>query len=174
MQKRKKDNVFLDKIVKKDYNDELEKVLEKKYFSEDAKSILLSILYKIEAAYKDYETVKQNVETKDEFIERIINQIKENCDDIKIVKLNSKESELLKNKTFLVEKKTKRIICYPIERKVLYCIAKISKSNRIVKEKYYLIDKTVSDLINVGNNINQMEPMRDFNRLFLDNNIKRN
>ncbi len=56
---KKKEN-FLEKIVKKDYNNELEKVLEKKYFEENAKNILLNIIYKLEASYKDYETVKCN------------------------------------------------------------------------------------------------------------------
>ena len=160
---QKKTDEFFKKLVKKDYNDELEKVLEKKYFDENTKSILLSILYKIDAAYKDYATVKQNVETKEEFLKNIINSIKNNCDDIKIVKLNSKKSEILKNKTFLVNKKNKTIICYPIERKLLYCISKINKNEKIIKEKYPIIDKTLSDLINVGNNINTVEPMRDFN-----------
>ena len=62
---QKKNDNFLDKIVKKDYNNQLEKVLEKKYFEENVKNILLSILYKIETSYKDYKQVKQNVETKD-------------------------------------------------------------------------------------------------------------
>ena len=84
MQKKKNDK-FLEKIVKKDYNNELEKILEKKYFDENVKSNLLSILYKIETAYKDYETVKQDVETKDEFIQRIIFQIQKNCENIKFV-----------------------------------------------------------------------------------------
>lgn len=160
---QKKKDKLLDKIVKKNYNNQLEEVLEKKYFDENVKSILLSILYKIETAYKDYEMVKQNVETKEEFIEKIITQIKNNCDDIKIVKLNSKESEMLQNRTFLVEKEKKRIICYPIERKLLYCINKISKNEKIIKDDYLIISKTLSDLINTGNNINQVEPMRDFN-----------
>ena len=64
----KKQN-FLEKIVKKDYNNELEKILEEKDFSENAKSALLSILYKIEASYKDVETVKKDIETKEEYIE---------------------------------------------------------------------------------------------------------
>lgn len=160
---QKKTDKFLDKIVKKDYNNELEKVLEKKYFDENVKSLLLSILYKIETAYKDYEKVKPDVEEKEDFIQSIIDSIKNNCDDIKVVKLNSKESEMLGNKTFLVEKEKKRIICYPIERKLLYCIAKINKNKTIIKEKYHVINKTLSDLINVGNNINTVEPMRDFN-----------
>lgn len=159
---QKKENI-LDKLVIKNYNNELEEVLEKKSFNENTKSILLNILYKIETAYKDYEKVKQNVESKDEFIESIINIIKDDCDDIKIVKLHSEESQMLGNKTFLVERKSKRIICYPIERKLLYCLAKIDKKETIIKDNYYLIDKTLSELINVGNNINTVEAMRDFN-----------
>ena len=62
---QKKTDKLLEKIVKKDYNNELEEVLEKKYFDENVKSILLSILYKIETAYKDYQNVKQDVENKD-------------------------------------------------------------------------------------------------------------
>ena len=73
---QKKNDNFLEKIVKKDYNNELEAILEKKYFNEDVKSILLNILYKIETAYKDYKKVKQDTETKDEYIEKIIDIIK--------------------------------------------------------------------------------------------------
>ena len=102
--KYKKTDKFLDKIVKKDYNNELEEILEKKYFTEDVKNILLSILYKTETAYKDYEKVKPDVEDKEEFIKNIIENIKNNCNDIKLVKLNSEESQILGEKTFLVDK----------------------------------------------------------------------
>ena len=54
----KKQN-FLEKIVKRNYNNELEKLLEEKQFEENAKSTLLNILYKIETGYKDIETVKK-------------------------------------------------------------------------------------------------------------------
>lgn len=160
---QKKTDKFLDKIVKRDYSNELEKILEKKAFDENTKSMLLSILYKIEAAYKDYEKVKADVEEKEDFIQAIMDSIQNNCEDIKIVKLNTKESELLGDKTFLVEKAFKRIICYPVERKLLYCISKIDKKEKIVKEKYPIISKTLTDLINVGNSINMVEPIRDFN-----------
>ena len=162
MQKKNNDK-FIGKIVKKDYNNELEKVLEKKYFNENVKNILLNILYKIETAYKDYEKVKQDVETKEEFIENIIRNIRNNCETIKLVQPNSEESKIIGNKTFLVEKNKKRIICYPIERKLLYCISKISKKEKIIKDEYFLINQTLSDLINVGNNINTVEVIRDFN-----------
>ena len=160
---QKKNDNLLDKFVKKNYNNELERVLEKKYFDENTKSILLSIMYKIETAYKDYEKVKQTVEPKEIFIQKIIDIIQNECEDIKIVKLNSEESKMLGTHTFLVEKDKKRIICYPIERKLMYCLAKIDKHDTIIKDKYYLINETLSELINVGNNISMVEPMRDFN-----------
>ena len=159
---RKKEK-FLDKIVKKNYNNELELILEKKSFDEDAKNILLSVLYKLETAYKDYEKVKQNVMPKDEFLQMIISVIDNNVDVLKIVKINSEEAKALKNKSFLVDKENKTIICYPIERKVLYALSQIAKNDNIVNGKYEIIDKTISDLLNIGNNINTVEPMRDFN-----------
>ena len=59
MQQKKKN--LLEKIVKKDYNNELEKILEEKQFGENVKNTLLGILYKIEASYKDVETVKKDI-----------------------------------------------------------------------------------------------------------------
>ena len=160
---QKKKDKLLEKIVKKNYNNELEEILDKKLFDENVKNNLLNILYKIEIAYKDYKQVKQNVETKEEFIENLFKDIKENCETIKFVRPNSEESKIIGNKTFLVEKKIRKIICYPIERKLLYSIAKISKNEKIIKDKYFLINRTLSNLINVGNNINTVEPLRDFN-----------
>ncbi|MEE0865443.1 MAG: hypothetical protein U0L98_01375 [Clostridia bacterium] len=160
---QKKSDKILGKIAKKDYSNQLETVLEKKYFAENVKSILLSILYKIETSYKDYKQVKQVVETKEDFIERIINTIKDECDEIKVVKPFSEESKIIGNRTFLVEKNKKRIICHNIERKLLYCIAKIGKKEKIIPDSYFIINETISNLINTGNNINTVEPLRDFN-----------
>ena len=160
---QEKSEKILSKIAKKDYNNQLEAVLEKKYFDENVKSILLSILYKIETSYKDYKQVKQDVETKEEFIERIINTIKNECDEIKVVKPFSEESKIIGNRTFLVEKNKKRIICHNVERKLLYCIAKIGKKEKIIPDSYFIINETISNLINTGNNINTVEPLRDFN-----------
>lgn len=159
----KKKDKFLDKIVKKDYNNELETVLEKKSYKENTKSNLLNILYKLEISYKDYACVKREVETKEEMIGKVILEIENNCDEIKLVKPNDAKMLVLDNKSFLVEKKNKRIICYPIERKILYCISKISKKDKIIKDKYFIINETLSDLINIGNCINTVEPLRDFN-----------
>lgn len=159
---KKKDKLF-DKIVKKNYNDELETVLETKDFSENVKSTLLSILYKVEAAYKDVMVVKQDVESKDEYLQNIIDIIKNKCDFIKLIHIGDEETSILENHTFFVDTKKKYIECYPIERKLLYAISKISKKDRIIKDDYFLVNITLSDLINVGHNINMVEPLRDFN-----------
>lgn len=161
MQQKKKN--LLEKIVKKDYNNELEKILEEKQFGENVKSTLLSILYKIEAAYKDLEIVKKDIETKDEYISNILDIIKNDCNSINIIKMSDKESEIPKNKTYIINKEKKEIIAYPIERKILYAIAKIGKKDKIIKDDYFIINETLSNLINIGNNINIVEPLRDFN-----------
>ena len=161
MQKKKEN--FLDKVIKKNFNNELEHVLETKEFDEHAKSLLLSILYKLETAYADYEQVKKNVMPKDEFLQMIIDIIQKDVDKITLVKMGTEEAKVLENRTFLLDKKNKQIICYPIERKLLYALLKISKKEKIIKDKYYVVNKTISDMLNTGNNINMVEPMRDFN-----------
>lgn len=161
----RKDNLLnkIDKIVKRNYNNELENILEHKNYDENVKSILLGLLYKIEAAYNDYYTVKREVSTKDEYIEYFLENIKNTCKSIKIIMPNSEEAKKLENKTFLIDKENREIICYPIEKKILYSINKLSNKEDLIKDKYFLIDKTMTNLLNVGFNINSVEPLRDFN-----------
>ena len=45
----------------KNYNNELEQVLEKKEFSSDIKNLLLGMFYKIEVSYKDYQNLAKTV-----------------------------------------------------------------------------------------------------------------
>ena len=47
---------IIDKIVKKDFNNELEQVLASKSYEEDVKNLLLDILYRIDNAYNDYKS----------------------------------------------------------------------------------------------------------------------
>lgn len=158
---KKKD--FFEKIVKRDYNNELETILEKKDFDENAKSTLLSILYKIEAAYPDLKKVKQDIETKEEYVKYFLSMIDKKCDSLTIVHMNSEESHIPANRTYYLDPKKKSIVCYPIERKVLYAISKLAKQESIIHDQYFLIHSTLSNLINVGNSINMVEPLRDFN-----------
>lgn len=158
---KKKD--FFEKIVKRDYNNELETILEQKNFDENAKSTLLSILYKIEAAYPDIKKVKQDIESKEEYVKYFLHVIDKKCDSLKIVHMNSEESHIPENRTYWIDPSQKSLECYPIERKVLYAISKLAKQETIIHDQYFLIYSTLSDLINVGNSINMVEPLRDFN-----------
>ena len=104
------------------YNNELEAVLEKKAFSEDVKNLLLSMLYKIENAYADYETVKRNVEKKKEYVKNIIQIIEEQCKEIEFVKPYTQECEILQGKNFLVDKENGKIISSQNEKVMLEAI----------------------------------------------------
>ena len=133
------------KILKKDKNEELEKVLEKKQIDEQAKNLLQGILYKIEVAYKDYQKVKTTEETEEQYVEQLILNIKKNCNKITIVKLNQKladeelQKELKKNKYYVGEDE---IISYPIEEKLLYAIEKKSTNDKILNNKYGKSDRS--------------------------------
>ena len=45
------------KLLKRDYNEELEEIAESKGFEKEAQNLLLSMLYKLDGAYCDYKTV---------------------------------------------------------------------------------------------------------------------
>lgn len=157
---------MLEKIIKKDKNEELERILEEKKIDEHAKNLLQGILYKIENSYKDYQKAKGIEETEEEYVSKLILDIKKNCNNITVVKLSQKladeelQKELRKNK-FHIEKKD--IISYPIEEKILYAIGKLSNNKKILNNKYGIATITVSNFINEGRNIDRVEVLRDFN-----------
>lgn len=165
---QEKKQKLIDKIYKKNYNNRLEEILENKSFNEDAKSFLLSMLYKIEIGYKDLKKVKVDVDTKDEYIEKFLEVVENNCNNIELLNLLEKEKYNMGNKTYEINVEEKIIRGFPIDRKIIYAIYKMNKKEMIVKEKYEIIDKTISHMINVGNNIDKVEIIRDFNRIFLD------
>ena len=85
-------NIF-SKISSNEYNNRLEQILETKPFDEEVKNLLLSMLYKIESGYKDYSIAKTNAETKEDFMEKILYIVKEDCKQIQIVTPKTKEAE---------------------------------------------------------------------------------
>ena len=91
------------KLNIRDYNNELEKILEKKSFSEGTKNILLNILYKMETAYDDYNKVKVYTNSKKDMLEEMLKIIKEDCDEIELVKPRLNEETKLGDKKFIVE-----------------------------------------------------------------------
>ena len=150
-----KDNLFKN-ITKNNLNNNLEAVLSSKEFPEETKNVLLNIFYKIENGYNDYKTVKRNTYEKKEYIKKLIKIIEEDCDKIEFLKQKDKTQEV-------VNSENKEIICYPVETKILYSIAKIQKKNIVVKYIDKHFEEAFSFILNTGNNINMVEPLRDFN-----------
>ena len=157
---------MLEKLIKKDRNAELERILEEKQIDEHAKNLLQGILYKIEVSYNDYKKAKVIDQTEEQYVEKLIANIKKNCNKINVVKLSQKLEdeklqEELKRKKFYVSEK--EIISYPIEEKLLYAIEKKCNNDKILNNKYNEISIAISDFINMGKDIDRVEVLRDFN-----------
>lgn len=152
------------KIIK-DYNNELEIILEKKDFSSDVKNLLLSMLYKIENAYEDYKKVKVNVCEKKQFVEEILETIKDKCDEIEIIKPLSEEGSNLyeNNMNCIVDKENKKIKTFQNEKSILDAILQMRQQDIELNEKYELIEEPIKELLKIGNNMNSLEVIRDFN-----------
>lgn len=157
----KKEDLF-GKLNIKDYNNQLEEVLETKNFSSDTKNFLLSMLYKIETAYSDYSTVKRINKTKGEFIDEIIKTIQYNCEKIELVKpLDKKYDKIVaENGKCIVNKEKKEIISIKNEQSLLYAISKLTNSK--YKFKNDVIKRPLEELMTNGKNINTKEVIRDF------------
>lgn len=151
---------FLSKLNIKDYNNQLEDILEKKSFSEGAKNILINILYKIETAYDDYNKVKVDTRTKKEILEEIIEIIEKNCKEIELVKPKLNEKTKLGNKKFIVDKN--KIISYPNEKTVFYALYYIQHKRFIINTKYSILKEPIEKLLNSGYIAEREEIIRDF------------
>lgn len=149
----------------KDYNNELEKILENKLFSYDAKNLLLSMLYKIENAYKDYETVKVETLSKKEYIEKILRIIQEKVLKIFLVKPRTQEAEELeeKNITYKIDKNNGEIICFQNEITILTALLELDKIDEDFNNEYEYVKKPINEMINQGKLDSQIEVIRDFN-----------
>lgn len=152
-------------LIKKDKNEELEKILAQKKVDEQAKNLLQGILYKVEVSYKDYKKVKAKKQTEEKYVKEIVTNIDKRCDKISIVKLTQKvaneeiQKALEKSKFYVGEE----IVCYPIEEKILYAIEKKSRYEKILNNKYEEVTIALSELINTGKNMDRTEVLRDFN-----------
>lgn len=159
-----KESLF-SKINIKDYNNELEKVLDRKVYSVNAKNLLLSMLYKIETAYQDYEEVKREVSLKKDFIEHIIETIDNYCVDIEVVKNNSRDGEELKNngKGYIIESEKGKIISLDSEKILLEAILLMPKNTIKIPFGYKHLDDAYRKFLNVGYILNKIEMIKDFN-----------
>lgn len=143
---------LISKLNIKDYNNQLEKILSKKIFTEDTKNLLLSMLYKIENAYEDYKKVSVDAKTKREILEEILDIISNDCETIEIVK--SKES--------FCDIEKKKITTYLNVRKMLYEIYQINHNKFRISNEYEIIKPALEKTLNQGYSISSDEIIRDF------------
>ena len=151
----KKERIF-SKFNFKNYNDELEEILEGKLFSFDVKNLLLSMLYKIENAYRDYKTVKVEVLSIKEIITYLIKTIKEKCFTIEFI-LPGEEKDIV------IDKQKGKIVCHPNETSLLSAIWYMGENNAPMVVKYQYEKEAIQKLLKIGSNISIEEVLRDFN-----------
>ncbi len=149
---------ILSKFNIKDYRNELELILDNKDFDEEAKSLILSIFYKLDNFYKDYSTVKKESQTKSKFIEDYINIIKNKCNVIKI--LSPKNCP--KNRKYIIDKSKGEIQTFPNENVLFFAINELDE-NDVYDDDIDFTSKCFINMLNKGKTINNIEPIRDFN-----------
>ena len=149
----------------KDYNHILDKMLEEKNFSEDAKNLLLSMIYKIENSYNDYAQIKGIFQKQKEFIDDIIDIVSNNCKYIFLVDPKKDGVQLLKkeNVLALTDEKEQRIYSYPTEKAILYGIMYIKPKYFYITNNYYYIKKQFQKLLVEGTILDSTEVIRNFN-----------
>ena len=149
----------------KDYNYILDQMLEKKSFSEDAKNLLLSMIYKIETSYKDYSQIKGIFQKQNEFIDELIKIISDYCKYIFLIDPKKEEVKLLKkeNVLALTDEREQRIYAYPTEQAVMYGIFDIKPKYFYIPKNYYYIKNQFQKLLVEGTILNSTEVIRNFN-----------
>lgn len=148
----------------RDYNNELEEILDNKTISSNAKNLLLSMAYKLEVCYRDYYQVKVYSLEKKDFFNYILDIIKNYCDNIKTVEPNSEEAELLKKHDVeaLTNSRERSMLVYPTEQSILYAICDIEPKYFYIKDDF--IFKNVFQKVLVdGYKQNTMEIIQNFN-----------
>ena len=148
----------------KDYNLELEEVLDSKYFSSNIKSLLLSMIYKIEISYDDYIMVKRCVRSKEDFFNELIEVIRLYCDNVKVVEPDSDQAKILTKHKLraITNEKERTILTYPTEVDLLYALSDISPKYFYISEDFAIKELIQNSLVN-GYNINNVEILKDFN-----------
>lgn len=157
----------------RNYNNELEKILEKKDFSKDSKNLLLSMFYKLENSYDDYEIVKRKVKSKQEYLENILVNIKQ-CNKIELIKPNTKKFEDFREKriTCNIDLKLKKIEVIDNELFLLSAIFELNDFSIYLGEEYNLIRNSFPYLLNTAYDMNNTEVLRDFNAFSWNTNSK--
>lgn len=155
------------KLIAKDYKEELANIAEMKGFKQDAENLLLSMVYKIEDSYSNFQMVKREVPDENTFIEMITQNVQKDCQELIIAEPRSEEeAELKKNKCTIMtdsdmKTKLKRVISYPNEKTLLYGISKVALPP--IMDNASMEESAILTTINIGKCIANSEVIRDFN-----------
>lgn len=157
----------------KDYTEMLEEILDKKYFSGQIKNLLLSMLYKIEISYNDYIKVKRVVREKEDFIEDVLNIIRNYCDNINVAKPDSNQANLLEENNVLAvtNEKERSALVYASEKALLYAIADIEPKYYYISPKF-IFKNSMQKMLVQGHIYNTVEVLSSFNGWSWDTNQK--
>lgn len=154
---------LLNNFSKVNYHNKLEKILDKKDFTANTKSLLLSMLYKLEAAYNDYRTVKVFVKDKEGFFEDIILTIEEKCNKITLVEPASEIGlQMKKNTQQAYVENESELVCFPTEKSLLVGITLLMENNFYVNSNYRMMDIVIKDFLKLSYVINIHECFYNF------------
>ena len=170
-------------ITSNEYNNRLEKILDNKPFDENVKSLLLSMLYKIENGYNDYCKVKFNAIPKDIFMEKILNIIEDQCYEIKVVTPETEPSKPLEEANIICKIDIDKgyILTYANEEDLLYSLIqmdfleeeyKYNKKNELKTSNRTYYEKAIKEFVLKAACLNDSEIIRDFDGWSWNNNIK--
>jgi len=165
-----------------DYKEVLADIIELKGFSEEAENLLLNMLYKIDENYDNYARVKREVPSKDDFIQKIIYNIRNNVKNVNFVRPHTQNMTIYRNNLLKVEQKapehtgensdatvnrlkksntkTYDLECLTSEKSALYEISKIGSLP--INSKLPNKEKAVLTVITLGRCISDAELVRDF------------
>ena len=148
----------------KNYNNELEQILEKKEFSSDIRNLLLSMFYKIEMSYRDYQKVKRIPKDRNELMEGLLKIIEKDCKKIELIVPNSNKGKVLKkyNLHSISDLAYKKIMTYPVEADCLYAIADLERKYYYIPEEHYIENMTFEKMLKMGYCMEIKEIIRDF------------
>lgn len=121
------------------------------------------MFYKLENSYNDYFLVKRNSNTKQEYLENILNNI-QFCNYIKLVNPIDEEFEKIQeNGSYEIDLKIKRIKVLPNELAMLSALMELNNFEIHLKEEYNLIRNSMPYLLNTAYDMENIEVLRDFN-----------
>lgn len=159
---------ILSRLNLKDYNNELEVILEKKDFTSQVKNLLLSMFYKLEIGYKDYVLVKRDTQSKENFMESILYIIKEKCDQIELITPSREQRD---NKRFHVYPDEKKISCYQNEASLLHAILEMGDKNFIILNEEEFIKEPIQKMLKEGYELDIEEALTNFDGWAWNNNL---